>query len=204
MSECLHLPRLSSWASSSCRSFSRDDWETTVQAGNTCRPSHTNKTAVSSLSAASDRPTANGRRRRRISLCSVPVCPSAVSLLLDLSLLGLPPAVWPGALQPSPPWTWMSYLEWALLLLSLLPPLSLPNASYFYSFVLRKQVQIKFWAHQHFQGPAAAEWQGKHWNTISRLDTLFIAVRLTESGFRRAMTTLIRWFIYFQLKSFTL
>lgn len=114
MSEYLHLPRLSSWASSSCCSFSRDDWETTVQAGNTCRPSHTNKTAVSSLSAASDRPTANGRRSRRISLCSVPVCPSAVSLLLDLSLLGLPPAVWPGALQPSPPWTWMSYLEWAL------------------------------------------------------------------------------------------
>lgn len=48
------------------------------------------------------------------------------------------------------------------LLLSLLPTLSLPNASYFYSFVLRKQAQIKFWAHQHFQGPTAAEWQGKH------------------------------------------
>lgn len=50
-SKYLWLPRLSSWASSSSRSSSQDDWETAVPAGDTCRPSHTctNKYCVFSV-----------------------------------------------------------------------------------------------------------------------------------------------------------
>lgn len=59
-------------------------------------------------------------------------------------------------------------------LYSSLPACLSSYGGYFYSFVLRKQGQIKFWAHQHFQGPTAAEWEGERWNPIPQLDTLLI------------------------------
>lgn len=71
-SEYLWLPRLSSWASSSSRSSSQDEWETAVPAGDTCRPSHPYKSsAVSSLSTVN-------RQSRQISLHCFPVSPTPV------------------------------------------------------------------------------------------------------------------------------
>ena len=57
--------------------------------------------------------------------------------------------------------------------ISTLPSLS-SRDSYFYSCVLQKQEQIRFCAHQHFQGPTAEDWEGKRCNPITHLDTRWI------------------------------
>lgn len=180
-SEYLWLPRLSSWASSSSRSVSQGDWETAVPAGDTCRPSHTyknNRCAFSVCSVWQFGPArVNNRQNRRISLRCFPVCPSPpffssprspFAVLASCSLTWCFPPVASKNLNDLPGVDSLCYLYPSL-------PACLPSyGGYFYSFVLRKQEQIKFWAHQHFQGPTAAEWEGKHWNPIAQLDTLLI------------------------------
>ncbi len=142
---------------------------------------HTKTTAVSSLSVASDSSgqlewtTGRADKSPFAAFLSIHLLCSFL-LLLVLPLLCWPPAVWPGAFHHLPPKTWMTYLEWTLFCYpySSLPACLPSYGGYFYSFVLRKREQIKFWAHQHFQGPTAAEWEGKHWNPITQLDTLLI------------------------------
>lgn len=124
------LPWLSSWALSSTRSSSQDDWETAVPAGDTSRPSHTYtiKSSASPVCAVSrlQPATANSSQSRKIPHHFCPVCPwfplfFSSSLLLRLAnqqsylVLSSQTPEWP---------TWTR-----LFLLSLLVPPFLPVSS---------------------------------------------------------------------------
>lgn len=166
------LPRLSSWALSSSCSFSQDDWETAVPAGDTCRPSHTytNKRRVFSVCSVWQFWLAWVDNSQSRNICS----PSFLAVHLFLHLLPVlcrTPAVWPGAFYLLSPKN-LNDLPGLAIAPPLFPPCLSSFSGYFYSFVLRKQEQIMFWAHQHFQGPTAAEWEGRHGNPIAQLDTL--------------------------------
>lgn len=113
---------------------------------------HFKKTAylLSAANYSSNKRVNNGN-------CFPILASSSVPFSCSLCLL---PGVWPGAFRPSlSQKSWTTHLEWTLFcyLYSSLPLGLPPHGGYFYSFVLRKQVQIKFWAHQHFQGPHSSK-----------------------------------------------